>query len=116
MPSTFQLLRWGLANLDTLETVADAAYGVSHSGSCVEGWGHIKTAGDAVAPKADELLLLMSSRDAGDEAAVQSQILEAFADRPAPRGDRPLRDGKWLAAGIELLKIVLPVLLSRLGS
>jgi hypothetical protein len=114
--NSFQILRWGLSNLDIFETVADSAYGVAHSESCVEGWGHIKTAGDAVAPKADELIVLTSSRDAGDEEAVRAQLIEAFAERAMPRGNRPPRDGKWLMAGVELLKIVLPILLSRLGS
>lgn len=116
MLTSFQAFRWALANLDTFETVADAGYGVAHSESCVEGWEHIKPAGDALAPKADELILLASSRDVGDEDAVRAQLIEAFAERTMPRGNRPPRDGKWLAAGVELLKIVLPVLLSRLGS
>jgi len=114
--NSFQILRWALANLDTFEIVADAGYGVAHSESCVEGWDHIKPAGDALAPKADELIALVSTRDAGDEDAVRAQLIEAFAERTTPRGNRPPRDGKWLAAGVELMKIVLPLLLSRLGS
>lgn len=116
MFSSFQIARWAIANLDIFEVVADSAYGVTHSESCVEGWGHVKVAGDAIAPKADELLSLTSTREAGDEEAARAQLLEAFAERTTPRGNRPPRDGKWLAAGVELLKIVLPVLLSRMGS
>jgi len=114
--STFQILRWGMSNLDLIEVVSDAAYGVGHSESCVEGWGHIKPAGDVLAPKADELVVMISSRDSGDEEEATRNLLDAFAERTTPRGNRPPRDGKWLAGGVELLKVLLPILLARLGS
>lgn len=114
-----QVLRFAWNNLDKAAIVFDDAYALSQSESCVEGWTHIRHSGDILAPVADEALALFSARDAAevDCEAVKRQILAHFESQSATRaGNRPLRDGKWLAAGMELLKIVLPVLLSRLGS
>lgn len=113
-----QVLRFAWNNLDKAEIVFDDAWALSNSETCVEGWSHIRHSGDILAPVADEALALFSARDAAevDCEAVKRQILAHFESSGAARADRPPRDGKWLAAGLELLKIVLPVLLSRLGS
>ncbi|WP_254512877.1 hypothetical protein [Anatilimnocola floriformis] len=112
-------LQFGLANADLLADAADAFVEIKAAPTCVAQVAILNPFLERIAPKADELKALIASKTKSvattDEmrAAVLHEISRLESNHRA--ADRPARDGRWLDAGIELFRLVLPLLLQQLG-
>lgn len=107
------LLRFSLGHLDLFATIGDAAVVFAASTNYVDRWNIIKAVGDELAPLADELFGVSALvDDPCSDADLESQLLVAL-NQPSILAERPVRDGRWLKIGLELMMTLLPLLLKR---
>lgn len=114
-------LQFALANAELVADAADVAARIKAAPTCVDQVAILNPFLERVAPKADELRALLSGttkpRVVISTDKMRAMVLAKIAELPAPRdaAGRPQRDGKWLDAGIELFRFLLPLLLQQLA-
>jgi hypothetical protein len=105
-------IAWGRKHIGLVIVIGDAASQLPSAANFVERWEIVRPVGDAVAPAIDDFF---APGEIGIfSAEVESEFLAAVNSHLAADGVtvQAARDGRWLRAGMELFKILLPILLA----
>lgn len=110
MFTDFRIIRWALDNLDAFSGIANLALQFYQATTNQQRGEVLKQLIDLVVPLIDTFQAVQPLAADCDLLALENQLLAELQAQANAQGLGGPRDGRWLRAGLDVLKFLLPLL------